>query len=97
MLRLALIATALTLAACSQDSYDPTGVSFTRNIEDDRTVPQGLCDDSTAGPDYRLIPLCVDGGTPWPDNLFDVRSRHNYETVTVRSVGGGAKGKVRLF
>ena len=94
--RLAIIASALALSACSEEAFAPTGALLSGDIGDGRTVPQGLCNDSTASPDYRLFPICTDG-TPWPDDMFDVRLRHDYENVTVRSPGGGARGKVRLF
>ena len=96
--RLAIIAIGFTLTACTNDSYAPTGVSLTRGVGDDpTTVPQSWCDDTSQEANQRLIPLCVDGAAPWPDNLLDVRQRHDYENVTVRSSGGGARGKVRLF
>jgi hypothetical protein len=96
--RLAIIAIACTFAACTKDSYAPTGVSFTRDVDDNpTTVPQGWCDDTSQENDQRLIPLCVDGA-PWPDNLFDVRARHEYENINVRtSLGAGLKNKSRLF
>lgn len=95
--RLAIIAIGFTLTACTNDSFAPTGVSFTRGVGDDpTTVPQGWCDDTSQEANQRLTPLCVDGA-PWPDNLFEVRLRHDYENITVRSPGGGARGKVRLF
>ncbi len=96
--RLAIIAIACTLAACSSDSYSPTGVSFSREVDDDRTtVPPGLCDQTAVEPDYSLIPPCVDEA-PWPGNLFDVRTRHDYESVIVRArLGAGLKDKSRLF
>ena len=96
--RLAIIATAFTLTACTNDSYAPTGVSFTRGLEEDpTTVPQGWCDDMSQEADQRLIPMCVDRA-PWPDNLFDYRARHDYEDVKVRAnLGAGLKDKSRLF
>jgi hypothetical protein len=97
--RLAIIAIGFTLTACTNDSYAPTGVSFTREVGDDpTTVPQGWCDDTALGSDQRLIPLCVDNGAPWPDDLLDVRARHEYENVNVRArLGAGLEDKSRLF
>lgn len=94
--RLAFITSVLALAACSEGAFAPTGASSNKVIDDDTTVPQGLCDETTTGWDYRLIPMCVDG-PPWPDNLLDVRLRHDYENLVVSAAGGGARGKGRLF
>lgn len=97
--RLAIIAIGFTLTACTNDSFAPTGVSLTRGVGDDpTTVPQTWCDDTSQEAAQRLIPLCVDGAAPWPDNLLDVRARHEYETVNVRTrLGAGLKDKSRLF
>jgi hypothetical protein len=97
--RLTIIAIACTLAACTNDSFDPTGVSFSRGVDDDRTtVPPGFCDDTAVEPDYSIIPPCVDEAQ-WPINLFDIRSRHDYEGVGVvrTRLGAALKDKSRLF
>ena len=97
--RLAIIAIGFTFTACTNDSYAPTGVSFTRGVDDNpTTVPQDWCDDTAQGSDQRLLPLCVDSAARWPDNLLDVRARHDYENVNVRArLGAGLKDKSRLF
>ncbi len=96
--RLAIIAIACTLAACTNDSYSPTGVDFSRGLDDDRTtVPPGLCDETVGEWDYTIIPPCVDEAS-WPGNAFDVRTRHDYEDVNVRArLGAGLRDKARLF
>ncbi len=96
--RLTIIAITCTLAACSSDSYSPTGVSFSRGLDDGRTtLPPGLCDDTGVEPDYSIIPPCVDE-SHWPGDLFDVRTRHDYEAVNVRTrLGAGLRDKARLF
>ena len=96
--RLTIIAIACTLAACTNDSNDPTGVSFSRGVDDDRTtVPPGLCDENAGEWDYTIIPPCVDEAQ-WHGNSFDVRSRHDHESVGVRArLGAALKDKSRLF
>ncbi len=97
--RLTIIAIACTLAACTNDSFDPTGVSFSRGLDDGRTtVPPGLCDENAGEWDYTIIPPCVDEAQ-WHGNSFDVRERHDYETVGVvrTRLGAALKDKSRLF
>lgn len=89
--RLAIIASVLVLSACQNEAFAPTDVSLTRGVDDGGTVPQGLCDDSTVEQGQLLIPLCTDGPY-WPEDMF--RLRHERESLTVRSAGGGAKGRL---